>query len=84
VTVPEDLDARRAIYRYGLRLFQAAGCAFAQNWAIEDARWEHEMKGCGIARRRRKIPVLFSPDAPRKELYDSQAWFLTPGDGNDL
>jgi hypothetical protein len=84
VTIPGDSDARRAIYRYGLRFFQTEGCAFAQNWAIQGSRWEQEMIRCGIAHRRRRIPVLFSPEAPQPEFYDPDAWFLAPGDGNDL
>lgn len=84
VAAPDDVEVRRAMYAFALRRFQVESCAFAQNWAIENSRWEAEMKSCGIVRRRRRVPVLLSPGAPRPDFYDPSAWLLTPGDGNDL
>jgi GNAT superfamily N-acetyltransferase len=84
VAAPEDAEVRRTMYRHGLRRFVEEGCAFAQNWAIQDSRWEREMNEVGLKWRRRKMALLLSPGASRKEFYDGSAWYLTPGDGNDL
>jgi GNAT superfamily N-acetyltransferase len=84
VATPEDVAVRRNMYRHGLQRFVEEGCAFAQNWAIQDSRWEREMIEVGLNRRRKKMALLFSPSASREEFYDGSAWYLTQGDGNDL
>ena len=84
VAGPADAEVRRAMLGHALSRFRDQGCAFAQAWAIEDCPWEGDLRAAGIGRRRRKMAFLLSPDAPRPEFYDSDAWFLTQGDGNDL
>ncbi len=84
VAAPEDVDVRKSLYRNGLVRFVEEGCAFAQNWAIQDSRWEREMVEVGLTWRRKKMAFLLSPAASRKEFYDGNAWYVTPGDGNDL
>jgi hypothetical protein len=84
VAAPDDSEVRRAMYAYGLSEFREAGCAFAQNWAIEGSRWEREMVECGLAVRRKKVPLLFSPNPGQGNFHDIRCWYLTPGDGNDI
>lgn len=84
VSVPWDREVRSAMLKFAVRKFSDSRCAFAQGWAIEDSTWEAELRAQGLGRRRRKMAILFSPEASRLEFYDPQAWLLTQGDGNDL
>lgn len=84
VAAPADVEVRDAMLGHALRQFRRRSCAVAQSWAIAGSGWETQLRSHGIGRPRRKLPFLLSPDAPRPEFYDPDAWFLTQGDGNDV
>ncbi|MHC4944402.1 MAG: hypothetical protein ACYTG7_15405 [Planctomycetota bacterium] len=81
---PEDVVTRRAMFLLAIERLLRDGCIFAQAWAIEGTALERELRSAGISLRRKKLPILLSPEAPEEEFYNPQAWFLTQGDGNDL
>ena len=84
VSEPQDREVRATMLGYGLVRLRTDGCVFAQNWAIRESLLEKEMMAAGLTRRRKKMSFLLSPGATRPEWYDPNAWYLAPGDGNDI
>lgn len=81
---PEDRRTRLAMFRLGVERLYRDGCAVAETWAIENTELERDLVRVGFVIRRKKLPILLSPDAELPAFYDRNAWFLTQGDGNDI
>ncbi|MFH2003089.1 MAG: hypothetical protein ABIK28_25715, partial [Planctomycetota bacterium] len=80
----EENDTLHAMLRHGIDRLRRDGCVFAQAWAIRDTAMEKALARAGLSMKRKKLPILFSPNSEHPEIYDKDAWWLTQGDGNDL
>lgn len=80
----DDADTLQAMLLHAIDRLAADGCAFVQAWAVDDSAMERALANAGLTMKRKKLPILFSPESDLPDIYDKDAWWLTQGDGNDL